>query len=91
MQGQTRAYIDNVYPELDGGKYYIKRVVGESVNVEADVFADGHDLIRASLLYRHENEKKWQRSPMHNVGGDHWSGFRPDRIKALAGATALSA
>lgn len=74
MQGQIRVYIDNVYPEIDGGKFYIKRVAGESVTVEADVFTDGHDLVRASLLYRHESEKKWHSSPMHNIGGDRWSG-----------------
>ncbi len=58
MQGQIRVYIDHVYPEIDGGKFYIKRVRGEAVNVEADVFTDGHDLVAASVLFRHESEKK---------------------------------
>src|SRR6187397_2592500 len=74
MQGQLRVYIDNVYPEFDAGKFPIKRVPGESVTVEADVFSDGHDLVRASVLYRHESEKKWKSSPMHNSGGDRWTG-----------------
>jgi starch synthase (maltosyl-transferring) len=51
-QGRRRAVIENVKPEIDGGRFAIKRVVGESVTVEADIFADGHDLLRAVLKYR---------------------------------------
>ncbi|MEO5673979.1 MAG: alpha-1,4-glucan--maltose-1-phosphate maltosyltransferase [Chitinophagales bacterium] len=74
MQGQIRVYIDHVYPEIDGGRFYIKRVEGEVVNVEADVFTDGHDLVAASVLFRHESEKKWQSSLMLDMGGHHKAG-----------------
>ena len=74
MQGQLRVYIDNVYPEIDGGKYPIRRVPGEIVEVEADVFADGHDLVCARLLYRHFSEKKFSIAPMESTGGERWKG-----------------
>jgi starch synthase (maltosyl-transferring) len=74
MQGQVRVYVDNVDPEIDGGKYSIRRIVGEKVEVEADVFADGHDLVRAQLLFRHESEKKFQVAPMKEMGGERWQG-----------------
>jgi starch synthase (maltosyl-transferring) len=74
MQGQLRVYIDHVYPEIDGGKYPIRRVPGEIVEVEADVFADGHDLVCARLLYRHFSEKKFSIAPMESAGGERWKG-----------------
>ena len=80
MQGQIRVYIDNVYPEIDGGKYSVRRVVGEIVEVEADIFADGHDIVHAQILYRHESEKKFQSTLMNSVGGDRWKGnFRVEK------------
>jgi starch synthase (maltosyl-transferring) len=74
MQGQLRVYIDNISPEIDGGKYPARRVVNQSVEVEADVFADGHDWVRAQLLYRHESEKKFREAPMNLIGGERWTG-----------------
>jgi len=74
MHGQIRVYTDNLSPEIDGGKYPVKRVVGETVEVEADAFADGHDLVRARLLFRHESEKKFQTVAMESDGGERWSG-----------------
>jgi len=44
--------IENVYPELDSGRYPVKRVLGERFEVEADIFKEGHDAIRAVLKYR---------------------------------------
>ena len=48
----NRVVIERVEPELDGGRYPIKRVVGDVVEVEADVFCDGHDRIAAAIKYR---------------------------------------
>src|SRR5438874_1743052 len=80
MQGQTRVYISSVYPEIDVGKFPIKRVVGEKVKVEATIFADGHDLVRASLLYRHESEKDWRAASIKEEYEDHYSGeFQVER------------
>ena len=51
--GRMRAVIDRVIPELDGGRFPVKRVVGDRMVVEADVFADGHDVLACMLGYRH--------------------------------------
>jgi starch synthase (maltosyl-transferring) len=74
MQGQLRVYIDNVTPEIEGGKYSIAKTVGEIVEVQADIFCDGHDLLRAQILFRHEDEKKFHAAPMSMVYEDHWKG-----------------
>ena len=56
-----RVVIESVSPEIDGGRYPVKRVVGDDVTVEADVFADGHDVVVCFLLHRHAEDKDWQR------------------------------
>ncbi|MEA3192326.1 MAG: hypothetical protein QOD26_659 [Betaproteobacteria bacterium] len=55
----------------------MKRVVGERVVVEADVFTDGHDAVVAELLFRFHSEKDWQKLPMTFRGNDHWSASFP--------------
>ena len=60
MQKQQRVVIDHVSPEINGGEFSIKRVVGQEVHVSADVLADGHDVVAASVLYKHENEKQYE-------------------------------
>ncbi len=69
---QSRAIIENVAPEIDNGKYYIKRTVGEFVEVEADIFGDGHDIVAGVLLYRHEKSKKWTEERFAPIGNDRW-------------------
>jgi len=71
-QGLQRVIVEHVTPEIDAGRFYIKKVAGDTVRVEADVFTDGHDHIGARLLYRHENEKKWSYVPMHHFNNDRW-------------------
>jgi starch synthase (maltosyl-transferring) len=70
---RCRVVIEGVEPMVDGGKFPIKRVVGNSVVVEADVFADGHDAIVAELIHRAENEQEWSRTPMRPLVNDRWS------------------
>lgn len=72
MQNQTRIIIENVTPQLDGGAFYIKRIVGQSVVVKANVFADGHDVIAACVKFKHESAKKWQEVRMIELGNDEW-------------------
>ncbi len=72
--GQQRVIIEGVRPEIDGGRYPIKRIVGEKVVVEADIFADGHDALTCLLLYRREKDKAWQTAPMEPLGNDRWRG-----------------
>ncbi len=81
LEGTKRVVIENVKPELSCGQYPVKRVVGEEVRVTADVFGDGHDEVRAVLLYRHSKQKKWQEIPMKFLGNDHWqASFKPDSM-----------
>ena len=60
MQKQERVVIDFISPQLNKGDFFIKRVVNEVVNVDANVLADGHDVIAASVLYKHEKAKIWK-------------------------------
>ena len=72
--GQVRVIIEGLKPEIDGGRFPIKRVIGEKVVVEADIFADGHDAISALLLYHKENDAEWAETPMEPLVNDHWRG-----------------
>jgi starch synthase (maltosyl-transferring) len=67
-----RVVIENVYPEIDHGRFPIKRVVGESVRVTADIFTDGHDAISAALLFRPRGEDTWIETPMIAEVNDRW-------------------
>jgi len=75
--GQRRVVIERVSPEIDCSRFPIKRVVGEAVVVEADVFADGHDQVACQVLYLRAGEKEWQSSPMAALGNDRWRGAFP--------------
>lgn len=73
-----RFFIEDVYPTVDGGRWPIKRVAGEPVEVWADVFRDGHEVSAAALLWAREGEWDWRRSPMRFDANDRWSGaFAP--------------
>jgi starch synthase (maltosyl-transferring) len=72
MQNQERVVIDRVSPRINGGEHPIKRVVNEIVVVRANVLVDGHDVIAASVLYKHENETKWKEVRLDDVSNDEW-------------------
>ena len=72
-----RIAIERVQPELDGGRFAVKRAVGDVLSVEADIFGDGHDKIGAALLCRLEKESDWQEVPMHPLTNDRWRGVFP--------------
>ncbi len=73
MQLQTRIIIENVSPQLDGGKFAIKRIVGQKVEVTADVFPDGHDIIACCVHYKHENDKKYAEVRMQTTENDGYT------------------
>ncbi|CCG99914.1 alpha amylase catalytic region [Fibrella aestuarina BUZ 2] len=79
IAGQQRVRIERVSPEVDAGydrpgRYPIKAIVGDTIPVEADIVADGHDMLAARLLYRHADEKAWQEAPMTLLVNDRWAG-----------------
>ena len=73
VDGRRRVVIECVWPQIDSGQFPIKRVVGETVVVEANVFADGHDQVASQLLYWRDDGKP-QSSPMKPIGNDRWRG-----------------
>ena len=58
FDGRRRVIIEGVSPAVDDGRFAAKRVVGDVVAIEADVFADGHDVITAVVHYRHQSDRK---------------------------------
>ena len=73
--------IDRVTPQVSGGPFAAKRIIGRPIAVEADIFADGHDVLAAELLWRAVDEKEWQRAPLAPIGNDRWRGsLSPQRI-----------
>jgi starch synthase (maltosyl-transferring) len=73
-EGRVRVAVEGVRPEIDGGAFPVKRIVGESVAVEADIFTDGHDSVAGDVLYRSSEEGVWQRAPMTRLGNSRWRG-----------------
>jgi starch synthase (maltosyl-transferring) len=71
-RGRQRVVIGRVTPEIDAGRYPAKRVAGEAVVVEADIFGDGHDHVEARLLVREPGEKSWSIVPFAPIGNDRW-------------------
>jgi len=68
------AVIENLRPLVDGGRYPVKRVVGDDLIVEADIFKDGHDVVAAALKWRLLGEAWWHETPMAHVDNDRWRG-----------------
>jgi starch synthase (maltosyl-transferring) len=69
-----RIAIEGVTPEIDGGRFAVKRSVGDVLTVEADIFGDGHDKVDAALLFRLETETDWHEAPMNSLENDRWRG-----------------
>jgi starch synthase (maltosyl-transferring) len=72
MQNQTRIIIESVKPQLDGGSFYIKRIVNQKVIVSAHVFADGHDVVECCVKFKYEKDKKWSEVRMSPTENDEW-------------------
>jgi len=75
--GRARPVITSVRPVVDCGSYPAKAAVGEPVAVEADIFADGPDDLRAEVRFRHEDETEWHTAALQPVDNDHWRGEFP--------------
>jgi len=73
-------HIEDVYPLIDGGRFPVKRVAGERIEVWADIYRDGHDVVNAALVWRREQDREWRREPMTHHSNDRWGGsFVPDQ------------
>jgi starch synthase (maltosyl-transferring) len=73
-----RFLIEDIFPSVEGGRYPIKRIAGEPIEVWADLLREGHDQLGAALLWRKESAKEWRREPMRLHGNDRWHGrFTP--------------
>ena len=70
--GRMRAVIERITPCVDGGRFAVKRIVGDEVVIESDCYTDGHDTIAALLLWRREGEAAWHETPMATLGNDRW-------------------
>ncbi|HKV89357.1 MAG TPA: alpha-1,4-glucan--maltose-1-phosphate maltosyltransferase [Candidatus Dormibacteraeota bacterium] len=73
-EGRRRVVIEAVSPEIDAGRFPATRAAGETVTVEADIFADGHDALAAVLRYRHLSSAGWIEVPMAPLANDRWRG-----------------
>jgi starch synthase (maltosyl-transferring) len=79
--GRSRTVIGAVAPAVDGGRFPVKRTLGETVIVEADVFADGHDSLGCAVQFRADGDPPdWREVSMRPLGNDRWRGeFAVDR------------
>jgi starch synthase (maltosyl-transferring) len=76
-----RIVVDNVVPSVDAGRFAARRIIGEPIVVEADVFADGHEVLAADLVWRAADEAEWRRVRMEPLPNDRWRAvFAPERI-----------
>lgn len=67
-------HIEEIFPSIDCGRFAAKRIVGEAVEVWADIYRDGHDVVAAELIWRRDSESDWRRAPMIHHGNDRWVG-----------------
>lgn len=72
--GRARPVVSGIAPWIDGGHVALKRVPGDPVTLEADIFADGHDLVAATVRWRHQDEEEWRSAPMAPLGNDRFRG-----------------
>jgi starch synthase (maltosyl-transferring) len=73
-EDRARLVIEGVKPEIEGGRFPVKRIIGDEVVVEADIFTDGLAVISAVLLYRRDSDPKWTEAPMEFLVNDRWRG-----------------
>ena len=66
--------VEGVTPQTEPSSYPIKKVIGDIITIEADVFADGHEAVEAAVLYRRQGAKKWTRERMVPLGNDRYRG-----------------
>ncbi|MBS2015624.1 MAG: DUF3416 domain-containing protein [Deltaproteobacteria bacterium] len=72
--GRRRVLVEGVSPDVDGGRYPAKRILGDRIFVECDLVSDGHDAIAGRVLFRLSGEDVWQTAPLMSIGNDRFRG-----------------
>ena len=76
----ARIRIQDVTPQVDCGRYAVKRTEGDRVDVTATIFRDGHEQLGAAVRYKPAGATRWQEAPLQSLGNDRWAGsFAVDR------------
>lgn len=70
----TRVVITQIEPNVESGRFPVKRIAGDKITVTADIFADGHDALAALLRYRKKGRDSWAEAPMKEIANDRWTG-----------------
>ena len=73
MDRSPTVVIENIQPSIEGGRYPVKRVVGESLTISADILKEGHDVTAAVLKWRPQGQEQWFETPMTPGENDRWS------------------
>jgi starch synthase (maltosyl-transferring) len=73
----ARIAIEQISPVVDHGRFAAKRIAGSPIEIEADIFSDGHDKLAAAVLWRAADEKGWQEATMHPTVNDRWRATLP--------------
>lgn len=73
----ARIAIENITPSIDGGRFPAKKIVASAIDIEADIFSDGHDHLSASVWWRAGDEKEWHEVAMQEVANDRWRATLP--------------
>jgi starch synthase (maltosyl-transferring) len=68
-----RIAIEGLSPAVDGGRFAVKRCVGDWVEVEVDLVSDGHEALAGALLWRPQDAPEWQEIPLRLISNDRWT------------------
>ena len=81
MKPARRIAIDQIFPDVDSGRFEAKRIVHRPATVAADIVCDGHDVLSCALYIRGPHDESWTTIPMTDVGNDRWeAAFTPDQL-----------
>ncbi|HEY7420424.1 MAG TPA: alpha-1,4-glucan--maltose-1-phosphate maltosyltransferase [Gaiellaceae bacterium] len=76
----ARIQIQEVSPQVDCGRYPVKRTVGDTIAVTARIFRDGHETLGAAVRHKGPGTTRWSETPLEALGNDVWNGsFEVDR------------
>ncbi len=69
---QQRVFIENIKPQVNCGEFPVKRVINDKLKVTADIYCDSHDVLSAEVLFKYQDDEKWQSVEMEHVINDRW-------------------